>query len=81
MLLLKNKINEEKIQLQKIKIDYLRKIKEYCNLSYRDNQTFEKFKNEDKLCIFHCGNIKIFDTILKKYPNIAKIKLIITYYT
>ena len=33
-----------------------------------------------KICIFHCGNFEIFEYLVTKFPNILKMKLIITYY-
>ena len=35
---------------------------------------------ENKICIFHCGDIGIFDYIIEKYPVIRENKMIITYY-
>jgi hypothetical protein len=35
---------------------------------------------ENKICIFHCGDIEIFDYIIEKYPVICENKMIITYY-
>lgn len=36
--------------------------------------------NENSICIFHCGNINIFNEILEEFPKLAKMKLLITYF-
>lgn len=34
----------------------------------------------NKICIFHCGNIDIFNEILNTYPQIYDMKLLVSYY-
>lgn len=41
---------------------------------------FNKKLLNNTICIFHCGDIKIFTEILYLYPEISFMKLIITYY-
>lgn len=36
--------------------------------------------NENIICIFHCGNIDIFNEILEEFPKLGKMKLLITYF-
>ncbi len=43
-----------------------------------ENYSVTNFNNH--ICIFHCGDFEIFEYLLKKFPNILKMKLIITYY-
>jgi len=33
-----------------------------------------------KICIFHCGDMKTFKYLIKKFPKISEMKLIISYY-
>ena len=54
-------------------------------LKKKKNLTIEKgnidnFDNNNKICIFHCGNIDIFTSIIETYPIIKELNLIITYY-
>tara|TARA_B100000795_G_C22801797_1_gene442339 strand:+ start:46 stop:3435 length:3390 start_codon:yes stop_codon:yes gene_type:complete len=54
-------------------------------LKKKKNLTIEKgnidnFDTNNKICIFHCGNIDIFTSIIETYPIIKELNLIITYY-
>lgn len=45
------------------------------------NSSNSNTSNTNKqICIFHCGDFEIFDYIIKKFPIILKMKLIISFY-
>ena len=50
------------------------------NHSAIEKRNIDNFDTNNKICIFHCGNIDIFTLIIETYPIIKELNLIITYY-
>lgn len=55
-------------------------IKHWKSRGIEENRVGSKLKVYSHICVFHCGNIDIFDEIIRDHPRLNEMPLIVTYY-
>jgi hypothetical protein len=69
-----------KLLNKRIKILKNIKIKKIEKKNLESIKNLDQNNEDNKICIFHCGNISIFDYLIKRFPVLKNFYLLITYY-